>query len=146
MSKINFTKEHNARLGELAAEALFKGTKFKGNLGTESTIHDLIHNTQINTLTRYHANIKKEVAEIEAMDEWSLSDYQQTKAKNLKKNQELIFLLIGYKRYQEEIAANKAKLAELKSTYAQLKEDTKTPEDRMKEIEAQMAALEPETV
>lgn len=142
MSKINFTKEHLEKLNTLASEALMKGTKFKGNLGSEMSIYDLVHNCTVTTLSIYHSSIKKEVAEIENLDEWSLTEDQQRKASRLKKNQELINLLIGYKRSQEEIAANKEKLAELKEVYNKLKEDTKTPEDRMKEIEAQMAQLE----
>lgn len=142
MAKINFTKEHQDKLNSLAGEALVKGTVFKGNLGAQMNIYDLFHNCNTNTLTRYHANIKKEIAEIEALDEWSFTEYQQRKAADLKKTQELVFLLIGYKRNQAEVEANKAQLAELKETYNKLKEDTKTPEDKMKEIEAKMAVLE----
>lgn len=142
MAKINFTKEHQDRLGVLAAEALFNGTTFKGNLGSELNIYDLFHNCNINTLTRYHGLIKKEVADIEALDEWSLTDYQQRKAATLKKTQELVNLLIGYNRAKSEKEANRAKLAEVKAQYEKLKEDTKTPEDKMKEMEAAMAALE----
>lgn len=142
MAKINFTKEHQDRLGVLAAEALFNGTTFKGNLGSEMNIYDLFHNCNINTLTRYQGIIKKEVADIEALDEWSLTEYQQRKAANLKKVQELVNLLIGYNRSKAEKEANKAKLAEVKAQYEKLKEDTKTPEDKMKEMEAAMAALE----
>ena len=142
MTKINFTKEHQERLGVLASDALTKGEKFKGNLGSEMTIYDLIHNCNVNTLSRYHSNIKKEVADIELLDEWSLTEYQQKKAANLKKTQELINLLIGYKRNQAEIEANREKLSKLKSTYSELKESTKTPEDKLKEVEAQILALE----
>lgn len=142
MAKINFTKEHNDKLQSLAGEALMNGTKFKGNLGSEMNIHDLIHNCTVNTLSRYHSNIKKEVTEIENLDdEWSLTDYQQRKAAELKKTQELINLLIGYKRYQAESEAEKAKLAELKATYKELKESTTSPEVRLKEMEDQIAAL-----
>lgn len=141
MAKINFTAEHMAKLGALAGEALIKGSTFKGNLGSELNIYDLFHNCNINTLSRYHTNLKKEIADIEALDEWSLTDYQQKKAATLKKNQELINLLIGYKRSQEEKEANRTKLAAITEQYNKLKEDAKTPEDKMKELEAQMAAL-----
>jgi len=146
MAKVNFTKEHFAQLSALAGAALINGTRFKGNMGTEMNIYDLFHNTNITTLTRYHGNIKKEIAEIEGMDEWSLTEHQQRKATNLKKQLELVFLLIGYQRNKAEVEANAAKLRELKATYAELKESTKTPEDRLKEAEAQIAALEAEVV
>lgn len=146
MSKINFTLEHTARLKELAGEALLAGTLFKGNIGTEQTIYDLFHTCNVNTLTRYHGNIKKEVAEIEALDEWSLTDYQQKKAVRLKKNQELINLLIGYKRNQEQLATDREKVKALRAQYQTLKEATTTPEEKLKAIEAELAAYGPEVV
>lgn len=145
-TKINFTKEHQDRLNVLASDALVKGTKFKGNLGSEMTIYDLFHNCTVTTLSRYHTTIKKEVGDIEALDEWSLTPYQQQKAANLKKNQELINLLIGYKRNLEQKEAAATKLASMKDEYAKLKESTKTPEDKLKELEQAMATAEAELV
>lgn len=146
MAKINFTAEHQARLQQLAGEALFAGTTFKGSLGSEMSIFDLIHNTNVQTLTRYHGNIRKEISEIENLDEWSLSEYQQKKASRLKKNAELINLLIGYQRKQAEVAAEKQAYAELKKKYNELKEQTTTPEDRLKAVEAELAGYGPEVV
>jgi len=141
MAKINFTPEHSAKLKELAVKALFDGETFKPTgLGNENTIHDLIHNVSVDTLTKYHANVKKQVAEIENLDEWNLTDYQQRKAASLKKTQELVNLIIGYRRSEIEKAAEKKALQEKLSLYKQLKEEAKTPEERMKELEAEIVA------
>lgn len=141
MGKINFTSEHSAKLKELAVKALFDGETFKPTgLGNENTIHDLIHNVSVDTLTKYHANVKKQVAEIENLDEWNLTDYQQRKAASLKKTQELVNLIIGYRRSEIEKAAEKKALQEKLSLYKQLKEEAKTPEERMKELEAEIIA------
>lgn len=141
MGKINFTPEHSAKLKELAVKALFDGETFKPTgLGNENTIHDLIHNVSVDTLTKYHANVKKQVAEIENLDEWNLTDYQQRKAASLKKTQELVNLIIGYRRSEIEKAAEKKALQEKLSLYKQLKEEAKTPEERMKELEAEIIA------
>ena len=141
MAKINFTPEHSAKLKELAVKALFDGETFKPTgLGNENTIHDLIHNVSVDTLTKYHANVKKQVAEIENLDEWNLTDYQQRKAASLKKTQELVNLIIGYRRSEIEKAAEKKALQEKLSLYKQLKEEAKTPEERMKELEAEIIA------
>lgn len=145
MSKINFTKEHRDRLGVLAADALFEGTTFKGNLGSEHNIFTLFHNCTPTTLSRYLSTTKKEITDIEGLDEWSLTEHQQRKLSALKKQAELINLLIGYLRSTEEAEANRQKLATLKGEYAKLKESAKTPEEKLKDLEAEMAALETET-
>ncbi len=44
MGKINFTREHQVALYNKATTALFNKQVFKGNTGTEYTIHDLLHN------------------------------------------------------------------------------------------------------
>src|SRR5687768_15951245 len=126
--KINFTKENQDRLNQLAGDALFKGTTFKGSVGSEINIYDLIHNCQINTLSRYHGSLKKEISEIDNLDEWSLTDHQKRKKANLEKQKELINLLIGHKRFKEQEAASRKEYLSLKSQYAELKENTKTPE------------------
>ncbi len=141
MSKINFTPEHLARLKELAVKSLFDGETFRvTGIGNEANVGDLIHNTSLNSLTKYHQNLRKEISDIESLDEWSLTDHQRAKASRLRKTQELINLLIGYKRYESEKEAEKEKVKKLQETYAKLKEDTKTPEVRMKELEAEILA------
>jgi len=139
--KINFTKENQDRLNQLAGDALFKGTIFKGGSvgNTETNIYDLVHNCQINTLSRYHSNLKKEIAAIDDLDEWSLTDHQKRKKANLEKQKELINLLIGYKRFREQEAATRKEYLEKRAKYNELKENTKTPEDRLKELEADLA-------
>ena len=60
----------------------------------------------------------------------------------MKDTKELVNLIIGWKRKNMEIAENKAKKAALTTKLAELKESTKTPEDRIKEMEAELAALD----
>jgi hypothetical protein len=140
MATINFTKEHRDKLMALAGEALISGATFKGSTGTTNNIYDLFHNVNIGTLSRIHGNIKNEIASIENLDEWSLTDYQQRKADGLKKMQELINLLIGFKRKTEEDANTKATVKELKAQLDTLKKETMTPEARIKELEDKIAA------
>lgn len=144
--KINFTKENKTRLAEMAGDALMRGTRFKGNLGTEMTIFDLIHNCQINTLSRYYASIKKEIVAIEDLDEWSMTDHQKRKKADLEKQKELINLLIGFKRYTEEQEANKDKVKALKEQYETLKKSTMTPEAQLAELEKELAVAESDVI
>jgi hypothetical protein len=142
-TKINFTKEHQDKLSQLAGEALIKGTVFKGGSvgNSEITIYDLFHNCTVQTLSRYQANLKKEVREIDDLDEFLLTAHQRQKKAKLEKQRELITLIIGYKRFQEQQATDRKEYLALKSQYDQLKENSKTPEDRLKELEAKMAGF-----
>lgn len=142
MTNINFTKTEQARLNELAGEALFKGTKFKGNLGTEQSIHDLIHNCTIGGLDSILVVLNKQVEGIRQKSRWTMTDYQKQKASNLEKAAELVDLLIGYKYWQEQLADTRTKLSAAKATIAKLEEDKKTPEDRLKEAQELAALLE----
>lgn len=143
MGQINFTKEHRDKLMALAGDALVSGTTFKGSVGSEMNIYDLFHNTQIASLSRIHGNIKKEVSEIESLDDWSLTEYQQRKAARLKSTQELISLIIGFKRKAEEDAANKSTAKDLKTQIETLKRSVMTPEAQIAELEARLAGLGP---
>jgi hypothetical protein len=142
-TRINFTKEHQDRLSQLAGEALIKGTIFKGGSvgNAEVTVYDLFHNCTVQTLSRYQANLKKEVREIDDLDEFLLTPHQKQKKSKLEKQRELMTLIIGYKRFQEQTVADRKEYLAIKSQYDQLKENSKTPEDRLKELEAKMAGF-----
>jgi len=141
MSKINFTKEHLVKLKELATKMLFAGSTVQGLVGTQMSVHDLIHNATINTLITFNSNMKKEIERISSLDEWSMNDYQQKKLEILKETQEFVNLLIGYKKNQSELEADKSKLRELRAKQAELKESTLTPEDKLKALDEEIAKL-----
>lgn len=138
---INFTKEHLTRLQDLSLKALFNNSVVKGKLGSELDIHTLLHSTSISSLVDLHRQIKKEVDTTSNLDEWSMNDYQQRKLDSLKESQELINLLIGYKKHLSQTEAAKAENAEIKAQIKELEESTMTPEAR---IEALKAKLNPE--
>ena len=103
----------------------------------------MLHNATLNTLRKFNVQLKKEIAAGEDNeDEWSTSSHEQ-QVLNLKKRwKKFIHLLIGYKRSQDEAAKNKQAVRELKAQLAQLKESEKTPEEKIKEIEATILAME----
>ena len=138
--KINFTKEHFSKLKELAVQALFEGTIFRTKMGQVLTIDNLIHAVSINQLNEIKNAFAKQIEKIEAADEWVNPD--SDKIEDLKSNKELINLIIGWKRYNLELAENARKKKELTAKLNELKESTKTPEDRIKDIEAQLKELE----
>jgi len=145
MTKINFTQEHQWRLRELAMILLFDAIKIKGLMGTELNVYQLLNETSINSLQNLLASLKKEISKISELDMWSLTEYQQNKLKDLQKQYEFINLCIGYKKYLAEKEANNEQVKQLKATLKELQESTKTPQQRIDELTAQINALTDET-
>ena len=138
--KINFTKEHMLRLYDLANEALFDKTVVTTKLGQPLNIYELLHTTSINQLNEIKASLSKKIEKVEESDEWVQPDNDRLEYfKNMK---ELVNLIVGWKRYNLELDENKRKKEELSKKLTELKESTKTPEDRIKELEAQLKELE----
>lgn len=139
-TKINFTKEHEEKLDALAIKALKENTVIQTSLGQYLNITELMHTTSINQLNNIRTNLLKQIQKKEEGDEWVETD--NSILDKMKETKELVNLIIGWKRKNTEIAENKAKKAKLEETLKQLKESTKTPEDRIKELEAKLAELE----
>lgn len=138
--KINFTKEHFTKLKELAAQALFGGITIRTKMGQSLNIFELVHTVSINQLNEIKNSLAKQIEKIETGDEWTNPDAD--KIEGLKTTKELVNLVIGWKRFNMEKDANARKKAELTEKLAELKESTKTPEDRIKEMEAELASIE----
>ena len=138
--KINFTKDHMSRLLDLADEALFDKTTVYTKLGQPLNIYELLHTTSINQLNEIKSNLTKKIEKIEEQDEWVTPDGD--KLQSMKDTKELVNLIIGWKRYNLELAENARKKEELTKKLTELKESTKTPEDRIKELEAQLKELD----
>lgn len=140
MQKINFTPEHMSKLKELAVKMLFTNGIVRGKLGNPMNIVELIHTTTVNQLNEIKAALAKKIETIEKQDEWISPDNDKLAA--LKETKELINLIVGYKRMITERAEIEQKKKELSVKLTELKESQKTPEDRIKEMEAQLAALD----
>lgn len=141
MAKVNFTKEHYARMKELAFAMLVANEAISTKIGQPLNIVDLMHTTTINTLNSVRIALGKQIEDLEKQDEWIATDYQQEKLEALKKKKDLVNLIIGWKRYNLELAETKALQKDLKAQLDELKESQKTPEDKIKEIEAKLALL-----
>lgn len=141
MAKVNFTKEHYAKMHTLAFAMLVSNETISTKMGQPLNIVDLMHTTTINTLNSIRLTLGKQIDDLEKQDEWVATDYQQEKLEALKEKKELVNLIIGWKRYNLELAETKALQKELKAQLNELKESQKTPEDRIKELEAKLATL-----
>lgn len=141
MAKVNFTKEHYAKMQTLAFAMLVSNQTISTKMGQPLNISELMHTQTINTLNGIRLALGKQIEDLEKQDEWVATDYQQEKLTFLKEKKELVNLIIGWKRYTLEVKEAKAKKAELVAQLNELKESQKTPEDRIKELESQITAL-----
>ena len=139
--KINFTPEHFARLKQLSVDFLFNNKVIHNKLGNPINIHELLHLTTINSLNNIRQECKSLIRRIEDKDEWIINSNDSIALKEAKDSEELINLIIGYKRYQNEQESIKRKKFALQEQLNELKESQKTPAERIAEIEAQIAQL-----
>ena len=139
--KINFKKEHFDKLKELAVKALLNNDVIMGKLGTPINIIELIHCTTINSLNNIRLSLAKKIESLEEKDEWTSNELNQDSLLKAKEQKELVNLIIGYKRYKQEIEDNKANKEALLEQLNTLKESQKTPEDKIKELEDKLANI-----
>lgn len=139
--KINFKKEHFDKLKELAVKALLNNDIIMGKLGTPINIIELIHCTTINSLNNIRLSLAKKIESLEEKDEWTSNELNQGSLLKAKEQKELVNLIIGYKRYKQEIADNKTNKEALLEQLNVLRESQKTPEDKIKELEDKLANI-----
>lgn len=140
--KINFTKEHFASMCNLATNMLLNNEVVTTKMGQSLNIVELLHTTTINTLNSIRLNLETKIKNLEGEDEWVASSTSQAKLNKAKEQKELVNLIIGYKRYKLEAEATTKKRAELTEKLKALKESQKTPEDKIKELEAELSSLD----
>ena len=142
MAKINFTKEHYAKLKDLAFEMLVNNYAIQTKFGTPLSIVDLMHTQTIGTLNDIRLAINKQIEKLEDADEWASGVVEQLRMESLKEKKELVNLIIGWKRYNLEQLEIQHKKDELTNKLKELKESQKSPEDKIKEIEEELNSLD----
>lgn len=141
MAKINFTKEHFNKMCSLLLTMLLDNNTVNTKLGTPINVVELLHATTINSLNNIKLSLSNKIKQLESQDEWVASDSTAKQLDTAKEHKELVNLVIGYKRYKMEVAENAQKKAELIAKLKELKESQKTPEDKIKELEAELSAM-----
>lgn len=142
MAKINFTQDHFAQMQHLLLGMLMSNTTITTKLGGELNVVELLHTTTINTLNSIRLSLSKHIENLESKDEWIADNASQEALDKAKAQKELVNLIIGYKRYMLEREETKRKKAALEAKLAELKESQKTPEDKIKELETELAGLD----
>ena len=105
MAKVRFTKEHYVKMSSLAFAMLIANDTITTKMGQALNIVDLLHTTTIGTLNDIRLSLGKQIDKLESQDEWVASDYTQDKLEALKKQKELVNLIIGWRRYKLEAEA-----------------------------------------
>ena len=141
MAKINFTKEHFNKMCTLLMGMLLRNEVISSKLGTPINVVELLHTTTINSLNNIRLTLSNKIKQLESQDEWIASEINAQQLDIAKRQKELVNLVIGYKRYKMEVEENAQKKAELTAKLKALKESQKSPEDKIKEIEAELSAM-----
>ena len=142
MAKINFTKEHFNKMCTLLMGMLLRNEVISSKLGTPINIVELLHTTTINSLNNIRLTLSNKIKELESQDEWIASEINAQQLDIAKRLKELVNLVIGYKRYRMEVVENAQKIADLSAKLKALKESQKSPEDKIKELEAELSAID----
>lgn len=140
--KINFTQEHFQRMQSLLMQMLLNNETINNKLGQSLNVVELLHTTTINTLNSIRLSLSKHIENLESKDEWVADNASQEALTKAKSQKELVNLIIGYKRFMLEKEETKRKKTILEAKLAELKESQKTPEDKIKELEAELANLD----
>ena len=142
MAKINFTKEHFDKMCSLLIIMLLNNRTISSKLGTPINVVELLHTTTINSLNNIRLALSNKIKQLESQDEWVVSDSTARQLDTAKEQKELVNLIIGYKRYKMEVEENAQKKAELTAKLKELKDSQKSPEDKIKELEAELSAID----
>ena len=142
MAKINFTKEHFNKMCNLLLGMLLNNGVLNTKLGTPINVVELLHTTTINSLNNMRLALSKRIEQLESQDEWVATDATAKQLEAAKRQKELVNLVIGYKRFKQEQEDNAKKKAELTERLRALKESQKSPEDKIKELEAELSSID----
>ena len=141
MQKINFTKEHFEKMCSLLLTMLLNNNIVNSKLGTPINVVELLHTTTINSLNDIRLALSNKIKRLENQDGWVTSGSTAKQLDTVRAQEELVNLVIGYKRYRMEVEENAQKKAELTAKLKALKESQKSPEDKIKELEAELLAM-----
>ena len=104
--KINFTSENEKQLKDLFLDLGFSGLTLNGKFGANSyNAYQLLHNCTIETLQGLFTQTNKEINALGETNRWTSTTATQDKVKRLTKWKEYLDLLIGYKFFTAEVAA-----------------------------------------
>jgi beta-lactamase class D len=137
---MNFTEEHLRQLKELVFLAVVKNYIIVGKLGQQFTVGDLMMSSLV-TLRNLRKHLQQVISNF-TEDEWEekslVTQDQETYCKN---SYNLVNLMLGYRINEAKIQEKEAQKAELQERINAIKESTKTPEEKLQELERELDSL-----
>ena len=121
---------------------LLRNEVISSNIVTHINVVEFLHHTTINSLNNMRLALSKKIEQLEGQDEWVATDATAKQLEVAKLQKELVNLVIGYKRFKQEQEDNAKKKAELTEKLRALKESQKSPEDKIKELEAELSQID----
>jgi len=139
---INFTEQHKTELQQLVFDAVSKRWQVQNSMGMTFDIMDIFHTCTIQTLRNMRKELTNKLNTFED-DEWSDKSVQDDeKIAYYNMSIKLINLVIGYRLWKQEQYELESKKAALELKLQLLKEDQKTPEEKIAELEEEISKLE----
>ena len=139
---INFTEQHKTELQQLVFEAVTKRWQVATKLGMNLDVMDIFHTATIQTLRNIRKDLTNKLNSFED-DEWSDKSVQDDeKVAYYNMSIKLINLAIGYRLWKQEQYELESKKAALELRLKLLKEDQKTHEEKIAEIEEEISKME----
>lgn len=137
---MNFTEEHLRQLKELVFLAVVKNYIIVGKLGQQFTVTDLMMSSLV-TLRNLKKHLQQVISNF-TEDEWEekslVTQDQETYCKN---SYNLVNLMLGYRINEAKIQEKEAQKAKLQERIDAIKESTKTPEEKLQELERELDSL-----
>ncbi len=139
---INFTEQHKTELEQLVFEAVAKNWQVANKMGMNLDVMDLFHTATIQTLRNVRKDLTNKLNSFED-DEWSDKSVQDDeKIEYYKMSIKLINLTIGFRLWKQEQYELESRKAALELKLQLLKEDQKTPEEKIAELEEEIGKIE----
>lgn len=139
---INFTQQHKEELQQLVFDAVAKRWQVFNKMGMVFDVMDIFHTCTIQTLRNMRRDLTEKLNRFED-DEWSDKSLQdEDKIAYYNMSIKLINLTIGFRLWKQEQYDLESKKAALELKLQILKEDQKTPEEKIAELEEEISKIE----
>lgn len=139
---INFTTEQKERLAALIALLTFTGETVEGAFGSnEVTPWDAINACKPSTLETLYNKAKRAKQAAERENKWQAAPADAAKAERLKIWEEFLDLSWGYSLWKLEEETRAKEKARKQAALDSLIEENKTPQERIDQLKAELAAL-----
>lgn len=135
--KIFFTTEHKTKLDALLLKFLYNNIAVKADFGSQLySVSELLHSTANETLVNIRDRARKYVNSLNDVEEEDLT-LKQEELLNLNKDiYELTKLILKYRTDMDNKNELMKKLVKAEENLRKLQESTKTPEQKMQELES----------